>query len=102
MTTIFENEVDNIQLTSNVGRKFIFLVPGRPNDEMFRHSSKLEDIGVNWDCTLKNNTEVIVVSDAVGLDIPKYGKIEVIKVMAAQAQWVRSENLFPSEEKYQQ
>lgn len=100
MTINLKNETKDVQLISNIGRKFIFLVPGYPNDRVFQHSSQLENIGISWDCTLKNNTEVIIVADAVELDLPKYGKIEVIKVMAAQAQWVRSENLFPVEEKY--
>ena len=66
-----------------VPSKFIFFVSSGKPDEMFKFSTDLEKIGMEWDVGIKNGTYVEPISEPVQIDRPKYGGIiTVIKIKA--------------------
>jgi hypothetical protein len=67
------------------GQKALFFNPNGEEDQSFNFSSTLEKVGVEWDCTLKNNSIVIVLSEPVEIDSPKYGNIWLTKIKANMA-----------------
>ena len=63
--------------------KFIFFNPSGEPDEVFKFSSDIEKIGLEWDVGIQNGTYVDPISEPVQIDRPKYGGIiSVIKVKA--------------------
>jgi hypothetical protein len=63
-------------------RKALFSRPDGDDDQMFTFSSTLEKLGEEWDCSLKNNSLVLVISDPVNLVHTKYGRMTLIKIKA--------------------
>lgn len=96
MSELIDREI--ILEKSKLGKKVLFFMPFAPTDYMYKFSSKLENIGIEWDCELKNNTKVIILSEPAQVIHP-IGKISVVRIMAHEAMWVRAENLIEIDEK---
>jgi hypothetical protein len=62
--------------------KWIFSHPDAKKDQLFKFSTDLNKVGVEWDVSIKNGTVVDVISDPVTIDSDKYGTVELIKVKA--------------------
>lgn len=66
-------------------QKARFFNPNGAADEVFSFSSTLEKMGAEWDCSLKNNSIVIIISEPIQIDSPKYGKMWLTKIKANMA-----------------
>lgn len=72
-----------LALTSLIGKEVLFLMPAAADDQRFGYSSTLDKIGHELDVQLKNKTVVLVISEPVVIDVPKYGgMISVTKIRA--------------------
>lgn len=72
-----------LALNSLIGKEVLFFHPAGAEDEVFGYSSTLDKIGHELDVKLRNNTIVMVVSEPVVIDVPKYGGlISVTKIKA--------------------
>lgn len=86
---------------SNIGKRYILSKVYNLENECFKFSSSLEEIGYSWDILIRNNTEVMLLSDPVIIERELYGKISVSRVMVKSAEgsmdfaWVRTEEIFP-------
>lgn len=78
---------------SLINKKALFFKMGVAPERVFNYSSTLDKIGKEWDRVIKNNTEVIVLSDIVELQTDKYGYMFLIEIMADESMWVLSEDL---------
>ena len=81
-----------------VGRRAMFHVDNVPSDKVFNFCSTLEGIGKGWDCTQKNNTEVLILSEPVEIAPLEYVDIGIpnlilTRVMAHAAMWVLTEQV---------
>lgn len=73
---IFETEI-----TSQMGRKFVFSLLPHLENEWFKFTSNLNDLGTNWDVIVRNNTEVMIISDPIVVQNEKYGVMSLTKVL---------------------
>src|ERR1700677_4735615 len=70
-----------LALTSLIGKIVLFSMEGGGEDEVFGFSSTLDKIGIELDVCLHNNTQVLVISEPVVIDVAKYGGlISVTKI----------------------
>ena len=86
-----ENDIDLDD--TEIGKKYLFWLSGYPDNIFFSFSSTLENIGINHDCSLKNKTEVLVLSDPMEASHPKMGPLLVNKIMAHTIMWVATVSL---------
>jgi hypothetical protein len=95
MTISVHNRLYSIlELNSNIGKRAAFLNPYKDPERVFSFSSTLDKIGFDWDRQLKNNTNVIILSDPVELNREPYGVISVTKISAEGEEiWVRTDCL---------
>jgi hypothetical protein len=75
---------------SDIGRSYLFWIKGRPDHEQFSFSSTLENIPYKekHDCSLKNKTEVLILSDPTESWHPLRGNFLVSKILAHKIMWV--------------
>ena len=79
-------------MTFVIGAGAHFVMLGFKTDRVINLSSKLEDIGINWDVEVKNNTPVIILSDPIKVVSPKHGEMEVIQVCSDDKTfWARTD-----------
>lgn len=62
--------------------KHMFFNPTAEIGHMFKFSSDLEKIGIEWDVAVENGTYVEVISDPIEITRPKYGTMTVVKIKA--------------------
>lgn len=67
------------------GKKALFFRPDQDANQMFNFSSTLEKVGEGWDCQLKNNSIVLVISESIEIIHTKYGKMTLTKIKANMA-----------------
>lgn len=91
-TTVLDKEIV-MESDDDIGGLYLFVVPGAPEHQVFRFSSRLEEIGLNWDRTLKNKTKVMVISGPEKIKHPTNGTMSVTKVMELQSMWVQTGQL---------
>src|SRR5271170_5361906 len=89
MSEVKEPLIEEVLSDSPIGRKYIYRRPGAGKDEYLRLSTDINKIGSSWNCFVKNNTTVIVLSDPVMLTTETYGIIALTKVMAHGLSWER-------------
>lgn len=99
MTIAYQNTWN---LVTNIGKTAVFLQSVDSPNKMYSFSSTLEKVGVEWDCSLQNNTAVLILSDPVEVHREKYGAISLTKIRAnvatdfhtiMQEMWVRTDCL---------
>lgn len=79
---------------SNIGKRGIFLFPDTELGKTFSLSSTLEKVGVEWDRKLKNNTEVVILSDPMEVKRKRYGTLSVVKISANDEEmWALTETI---------
>jgi hypothetical protein len=72
-----------LALNSLIGKQVLFFNHSGDDNQRFGYSSTLDKIGHELDVSLKNNTVVLVISEPVVIDVPKYGgMISVTKIRA--------------------
>jgi hypothetical protein len=81
-----EEELDD----TDIGRMHLFWIMDSPDDHSFSFSSTLENIPIreSHDCSLKNKTKVLVLSDPTEAWHPWTGPILVTRILADKAMWV--------------
>lgn len=84
---------------NDVGREWLFINELDPLDWEYSFASRFEDIGINNDCKLKNNTVVLVLSDPVETIHPTKGRMLVSQILAHTTMWVSTASLKPIERK---
>lgn len=61
---------------------FLFYNKQYPEDRLFNLSSTIDNIGINYDCIVKNNTKIMLISDPINVETKDHGKFSVVKIMA--------------------
>jgi hypothetical protein len=102
MSDVKDKQDTKDQLHPTIGRRMMFHVDDAKPDEVMKFSSTLENVGISWDCALKNNTEVIVLSESVEVAPAYYQALGIpnlmlTRVLAHAAMWVQTWNLVPIE-----
>jgi hypothetical protein len=95
-----KNDLENDLDDSEVGRKYLFWRQDCPDDIVFVFTSTLENIGVidKYDRSLKNKTEVLVLSDPVEAVHLTLGPLLVSRIFFMKAMWISTRNLIPIDE----
>lgn len=58
--------------------EFVFFKKPGEKGDLFRFSSNLEKIGIEWDVEIQNGTYVEMISNPVSIEKKPYGKVQVI------------------------
>lgn len=77
-------EVDHL----NTGRRAYFIQPWSAPDAVLNFSSTIENIGIHFDRSLRNHTEVMIISEEADAFHPTVGPMRVIKVLHMDAMWI--------------
>jgi hypothetical protein len=94
--TVINKIEENIDLEdSEVGKMFLFWNEFYPDFSILGFSSVIENIGVlgKHDRTLKNKTEVVVLSEPTEACHASLGPILVTKILAHDTMWVPTATL---------
>lgn len=62
--------------------KYVFFNPSEKKGHMFRFSSDIEKIGLEWDVSLANGSYVDVISDPIQINRAPYGDMSIVKIKA--------------------
>jgi hypothetical protein len=72
-----------LALNTLIGKKVLFFNTMGTENELFGFSTTLDKIGVELDVSLRNNTQVLILSEPLEINVPKYGGvISVTKIRA--------------------
>lgn len=61
---------------------YMFYNPTAEVGHVFKFSSDIEKIGIEWDVAVKNGTLVDIISDPIEITRPQYGTFTVVKIKA--------------------
>jgi hypothetical protein len=94
-----ENDLDLDD--SEMGGRYLFWCQQYPDSEKFSFSSTLENIPYRekHDRSLKNKTEVLVLSDPTEAWHPMTGTILVSKIFFGSTMWIATSTLIPVDDK---
>jgi hypothetical protein len=83
----------NVIAKNNIGKRALFAHTITPNGKIYSFSSTIENIGIVFDRSLANYTEVIIFSDECAAYHPLFGHLYVMKVFHLDTMWIPNVSL---------